>query len=102
MTRYTIEEKYEIVRRCCEEKILGETFFWSVGTCNIDLCRKIAKSLGMKDNTDKIGSESLTKRITKMFREFIQCGYPIHEEKSLAKLRPTSSKYYFLFVWDKK
>ena len=70
MKRFTLEEKFNAIKRVCGNE--------SVGIHNYGLLHDIADALDMKNNS---GSHlrSLSARISKIMRELIKAGYPVKE-----------------------
>lgn len=70
MKRFTLEEKFNIIKRISNGSM--------VGIHNFGMLHEIADELDMKNNTG-IHLRSLTHRITKIMRDLMDAGYPVKE-----------------------
>lgn len=70
MKHFTLEEKFNIIKRICD----GST----VGIHNFGMLHEIADALDMKNNTGGC-LRSLNQRISKIMRGLISAGYPVKE-----------------------
>ena len=70
MKRYTVEEKFEIIKRV--------SYSSTIGIHNFGMLHEIADALEMRGNTGT-NLRSLNQRISKIMRDLIAAGYPVKE-----------------------
>ena len=70
MKHFTLEEKFQVIRRISEGS--------SVGIHNFGMLHEIADALDMKNNSG-VYLRSLNARISKIMRDLMKAGYPIKE-----------------------
>ena len=70
MKRFTLEEKFNIIKRVSDGSVIG--------IHNFGLLHEIADALDMKNNSGCF-LRSLNQRISRIMRELIKAGYPVKE-----------------------